>query len=340
MSSKRSTADIIPAISSGPFTATPHGLVIQEGQAIPYELWAEYGKGLRRVEGAIQWVIGDWLRFGEFNYGEKYAQATALWPEGSEQALKSYQWVAEYYPRNERFPRGNLSWTHFREAAAVEEPLRSALLDTANEGNGKEPWTVRELKAEIRRHQIGQIKAAEISIPDGLYSVISVDPPWPYDLQGRRDPWETFDASGHRASSPYPEMTLPEIIGKVPPMAEDCMIFLWTTHAFMKDAFDVLRFWQLEPKTIITWVKDQMGLGSWLRSKTEFCIMAIRGKPKVALESQTTIVEGSLREHSRKPDEFFEMIDSLVPLAYRKLDMYSRQTREGWDQFGNETAKF
>ena len=341
MSSKRTSTDIIPAISAGPFTATPEGLVIQEGQTIPYELWAEYGKGLRRVEGAIQWVIGDWLRFGEFNYGEKYSQATALWPEESESRLKSYQWVANIYPStDERFRRRNLSFTHFEFAAAVEEPLRSQLLDAANVGNGRDTWSVRELRAEIRRHQIGEIKEAEIVTPDGLYNVISCDPPWPYDRSNHKDPWETYDAVGRRASSPYPERSLLEIAANQPPVADDCILFLWTTHAFMRDAYTLLDLWEFEPKTIITWVKDQMGLGAWLRSKSEFCIMAIKGKPIVALESQTTIVEGPLREHSRKPDEFYAMVDSLVPMAYRKLDMYSREPREGWDQDGYEPNKF
>lgn len=326
--------DAIPAISSGPFTATPYGLQVDEKQEIAYELWAEYGKGLRRVEGAIQWVIGDWLRFGEFKYGEKYAQATEAWPEDSQNSLKVWQWVATAYPYNERFRRLNFSC--YQIAAALEEPLRSQLLDEANANE----WSVRDLKAEIRKHQIGEIKQIEIITPSGFYNVISCDPPWPYDRTNNRHPWETYDAAGRRAASPYPEMSLLEIAANAPPAADDCILFLWTTHAFMRNAYQLLELWEFEPKTIITWVKDQMGLGYWLRSKSEFCIMAVKGKPKVALENQTTVIEGPLREHSRKPDEFFEMVNSLVPNGYRKLDMYSRQQRSGWDQLGNEPTKF
>lgn len=329
--------DIIPAISNGAFTATPHGLIVDEGKEIPYEIWAEYGKGLQRVEGAIQWVIGDWLRFGEFKYGEKYAQATEVWPESELSTLKNYQWCANAYPTlDERFKRPNLSYSFFHTTAGIEEPLRSQLLDEANLNE----WSVRDLKAAIRRHQIGEIKETEVVVPEGFFNVVSVDPPWPYDLRDRCYPWETYDSSGRRASSPYPEMTLREIIANVPPLAEDCIVFLWTTHAFMNDAYDVLKYWELEPKTIITWVKDQMGLGAWLRSKSEFCIMAVKGKPKVALENQTTVIEGPLREHSRKPDSFYELVESLVPNSYRKLDMYSRQVRDGWEQIGNEPNKF
>lgn len=328
--------DAIPAISHGPFTATPFGLVIDEKKDIDYELWAEYGKAMRRVEGAIQWVIGDWLRFGEFKYGEKYAQATEAWLESEIPALKNYQWVANAYPRSERSTRVDLSWTHFREAAATEEPLRSQLLDDANINK----WSARDLKQAIRKHQIGEIKESEVIVPNGRFNVISCDPPWPYDLENKRNPWETHDQQGRRAASPYPELRILDIASNEPPSADDCFLFLWTTHRFMPDAYRLLDLWDFEPKTIITWVKDQIGLGAWLRSQSEFCIMAVKGKPKVALEGQSTVINGKLREHSRKPDKFYELVESLVPNKYRKLDMYSREKREGWEQIGNEPARF
>lgn len=326
----------IPAISHGPFMATPYGLEIEDGKPVPYETWEAYGKGLQRIEGAIQWVIGDWLRFGEFNYGEKYAQATDAWPETKQQQLANYQWVSNAYLYGERSVRTELSWSHFERAASLEEPLRSQLLDEANE----KEWSVRDLKQAIRAHQIGEIKESEIVVPEGKFNVIACDPPWPYDLIGSRNPWETYDRAGRRASAPYNEMTLPQIIANEPPAADDCILWLWTTHRFMGDALSIIKLWGFTHKAIVTWIKDQMGLGSWLRSKSEFCIMAIKGKPKVALENQTTVMEGPLREHSRKPDSFYELVESLVPNSYRKLDMYSREKREGWDQLGNEPKKF
>ena len=122
------------------------------------------------------------------------------------------------------------------------------------------------------------------------------------------------------------------------PAADDCVLWLWTTHKFMRYSFDILDTWGFRDVSILTWEKDRMGLGQWLRSKTEFCIMAVKGKPIIDLTSQTTIIHGKLREHSRKPDEFFDMVDSLC--VGKKLDYFSREPREGWSQFGNELAKF
>ena len=66
--------------------------------------------------------------------------------------------------------------------------------------------------------------------------------------------------------------------------------------------------------------------------------MATRGHPRVDLKSQSTIVHGPLRQHSRKPDEFYELVESLC--IGRRLDYFSREPRPGWEQFGNDAAKF
>ena len=66
--------------------------------------------------------------------------------------------------------------------------------------------------------------------------------------------------------------------------------------------------------------------------------MAVRGHPTIDLTNQTTVIEGAMRQHSRKPDEFFTMVDSLC--VGRKLDFFSTEKREGWAQMGNDISKF
>lgn len=191
-----------------------------------------------------------------------------------------------------------------------------------------------ERVAEVTR-QIAEISAATPRAPSGLFHVISIDPPWPYDDGNSA---ETYDPNGRRAANPYPEMTLEQIAGLDIPAAQDCILWLWTTHKFMRHSFALLDGWGFEDKAILTWAKDRMGLGRWLRSQSEFCIMAVRGSPVINLTNQTTILRGPLREHSRKPDEFYNMVDSLC--VGRKLDFFSREPRDGWEQFGNDKAKF
>lgn len=66
--------------------------------------------------------------------------------------------------------------------------------------------------------------------------------------------------------------------------------------------------------------------------------MCVRGRPAITLTNQTTILEGPLREHSRKPDEFYHMVNDLCP--GKKIDIFAREQREGWETYGNEPEKF
>jgi len=183
--------------------------------------------------------------------------------------------------------------------------------------------------AELER-QREAIESGRLAVPVGLFDVIVVDPPWPYGTE--------YDPYTRRAASPYPEMSLDEIREIRLPAKEDCVLWLWTTHLFMRHAFAILDAWGFREVAILTWVKDRLGLGSWLRSKSEFCIMAVKGKPVVNLTNQSTVLFAPMREHSRKPDEFYEMVETLCP--GRKLDFFSREPRPGWEQYGNDVERF
>ena len=100
---------------------------------------------------------------------------------------------------------------------------------------------------------------------NGPYRVIVADPPWMYDKRSA-DP-------SHRATPPYPAMSLADICAlTVASIAhDDCILWLWTTNAFLPVAFDVLKAWGFEYKTTLTWVKQKMGIGDWLRGQTEHC---------------------------------------------------------------------
>jgi N6-adenosine-specific RNA methylase IME4 len=82
-----------------------------------------------------------------------------------------------------------------------------------------------------------------------------------------------------------------------------------------------------------------MGTGDWLRSQSEFCILSVRGKPLVTLTNQTTVLHAPMRDHSRKPDEFYALVESLCPDG-RRYDRFARERREGWQVGGNDTDKF
>ncbi|MFC1835353.1 MT-A70 family methyltransferase [Thermodesulfobacteriota bacterium] len=125
----------------------------------------------------------------------------------------------------------------------------------------------------------------------------------------------------------------------VPSVAHtDCLLWLWTTNAFLHDAYHIIDAWGFAPKTVLTWIKDRMGLGDWLRGQTEHCILGVKGKPVVALTNQTTALSGQRRKHSRKPDEFYSLVESLCPGS--KIELFARQKRDGWASWGAENELF
>jgi N6-adenosine-specific RNA methylase IME4 len=115
---------------------------------------------------------------------------------------------------------------------------------------------------------------------------------------------------------------------------DDAVLWLWTTNAFLDEAFDVVRAWGFQPKTVLTWAKDRMGVGDWLRGQTEHCLLAARGHPTITITGQTTLLHGPVREHSRKPDEFFALVEALCPGS--KVELFAREARPGWQAWGAE----
>lgn len=185
---------------------------------------------------------------------------------------------------------------------------------------------------KVQRAKAAAVIRSEPSpLPTGPFRVIVADPPWRYD--GRAD-----DLS-HRSANPYPDMSTPEIMAMpVRDMAhDDSILWLWTTNAFMEHAFGIAREWGFEPRTILTWAKDRMGTGDWLRGQTEHCLLAVRGKPTVLLTNQTTLLRAPLREHSRKPDEFYALVEALCPGS--KVELFAREARPGWALWGAEAPE-
>ena len=185
--------------------------------------------------------------------------------------------------------------------------------------------TKAELAAQLRARPIPHVK-------DGPFPVIVLDPPWRYEKR--------VEDATHRGRNPYPDMSIEEICAlPIRRLADDnCVLWLWTTNAFMREAFRCLDAWGFREKTILTWAKDRMGTGDWLRGQTEHAIMSVLGAPTVTLTNQTTLLNASMREHSRKPDEFYSLVDALCPGP--KLEMFAREKRDGWSAWGAEVERF
>lgn len=215
-------------------------------------------------------------------------------------------------------------------AKLPQSQRREALAKLGDKADVKQ--AIGEVKLAAKRALAEEIRENPIVTPDGRYQVIVTDPPWKYDARG--------EDTTHRGKNLYPEMTVPEVCAlPVASLAQNnCILFLWTTNAFMRGAYECLDAWGFKDKTILTWDKELLGLGDWLRNVTEHCIVAVKGRPVVSLTNQTTLIRERRREHSRKPEAFYALVESLCPGS--KLEMFSRTKRDGWATWGAETEKF
>ncbi len=177
------------------------------------------------------------------------------------------------------------------------------------------------------------------AIPLLRYGLIMADPPWSYEN------WS--DKGEHKnASAQYDCMDL-EAIKRMPVghvADRDCVLWLWATNPLLDKAFEVMAAWGFKFKTAGHWSKktskgnQAFGTGYILRCAGEPFLIGTTGEPWTA-KNIRSVIEGPVREHSRKPDEAFAAAEQLCGDVDR-LEVFSRQERTGWDVFGNEIDKF
>jgi N6-adenosine-specific RNA methylase IME4 len=173
----------------------------------------------------------------------------------------------------------------------------------------------------------------------GKYATILADPPWRFSNRtGKMAP-------EHRRLSRYGTLTLEEIAAL--PVAEAtearAHLYLWVPNALILEGLDVMRRWGFVYKTNLVWHKvrkdggpDGRGVGFYFRNVTELVLFGIRGSMRTLAPGrrQVNFLKTQKREHSRKPDEFYAIIERCSPGPY--LEMFARSTRPGWTSWGNE----
>ena len=196
---------------------------------------------------------------------------------------------------------------------------------------------IRIEKAEIRKAENDKLKEASraIPLPAGKYRTIVIDPPWEMKKIAR-------DVAPDQVDFDYPTMDLAQIAQfPVADMAHDeAIVFCWTTQKYLPDTFAIIEAWGFKYLACMVWHKNggfqPFGLPQY---NAEFVLIGRKGGCDfVDTKAFMLCNNWPRREHSRKPDEFYELI-SRVTLGPR-IDVFSRERREGFDQFGNQTEKF
>ena len=179
-------------------------------------------------------------------------------------------------------------------------------------------------KTIVERHQGLRTQ----DFPPGKYGIILADPAWEYKNSGFRS----------SANSHYPTMATEQICKlEVPSLCTDSSIlFLWATNPLLPEAFEVMNSWGFTYKTNMPWVKKGgQGIGWYSKSSHELLLIGVKPKTPHPRERFDSFFETQRLAHSKKPDLAYEIIESMYP-DYKKLELFARNKREGWDSWGNE----
>lgn len=173
------------------------------------------------------------------------------------------------------------------------------------------------------------------------YRAIIADPPWTFS---------TYSDKGHeKAPQAHYVCMEPEDIYRLPVASlahpDGCLLFLWATAPMMEQAFTAIERWGFTFKTMGPWVKLSktgnglaFGTGFRFRSTCEFFLVATRGKVPQGARNIRNIIIAPVREHSRKPEEQYPMVEALAAGPY--VELFARERTRAWDSWGNEVGKF
>lgn len=169
--------------------------------------------------------------------------------------------------------------------------------------------------------------------------LLVVDPPWRFVLRSAKG----------EAKSPQAHYTCQELawIKSLPVghlASRDCWLFLWTSAPLLDRAFEVVDAWGFRYVSRLAWrkltinSKPRLGPGFLVRTLHEDILIATLGDPR-RVKPLPSLFGGIAREHSRKPEELYPLLDAFAPAA-RKVELFARQSRPGWLSWGDQATKF
>ena len=175
------------------------------------------------------------------------------------------------------------------------------------------------------------------------YKTIYADPPWQFQNRTGKV------APEHKRLNRYPTMKLEDImklpVGDV--ADEKSHLYLWVPNALLPEGLQVMEAWGFEYETNLIWEKtrkdgepDGRGVGFYFRNVTEILLFGIKGEKNRTLDpgrSQVNLIRAMKKEHSRKPEEFIDLIEKCSNAPY--LEVFARGNRDSWDMWGNQATE-
>lgn len=193
----------------------------------------------------------------------------------------------------------------------------------------------------MKRANGGEAAARDLlQVAKAKFGTVLADPPWQFENRTGKI------APEHRRLSRYGTLDLDAIL-KLPVgelVADKAHLYLWVPNALLPEGLQVMRAWGFTYKSNLVWHKvrkdggpDGRGVGFYFRNTTELILFGVRGKDIRTLapgRKQVNIIRSMKREHSRKPDELYDIIEACSWGPY--LELFARGRRKGWRSWGNQ----
>ena len=192
---------------------------------------------------------------------------------------------------------------------------------------------IKKVEIESKRDEIRETLTAQyLETGEKKYRIIYADPPWSY---GNNMPEYFTDAKDH-----YPAMSTIDICAM--PISDICendaVLFLWTTSPHLEETFEVIKAWGFKYKTSFVWDKVKHNMGHYNSVRHEFLLVCTKGScvPDVKKLFDSVVTE-ERTTHSKKPETFREIIDTIYTDGNR-IELFARNVnKEGWDVYGNQS---
>jgi N6-adenosine-specific RNA methylase IME4 len=234
---------------------------------------------------------------------------------------------------------------HLREKKAEAAGVSTKTVILADTLSNKRPDLIEKVKAgettlskaytqakkDEQLAKLTDIAAQEVKAAQGVYDVIVIDPPWQMEKIER-------EVAPDQTSFDYPTMDEAKLAALNIPTADDCHVWVWTTHKHLPMALRLLDAWGLKYVCTFTWHKpggfQPFGLPQY---NCEFALYARKGTPKfIETKAFPVCFQAPRGAHSEKPQEFYDVLNRVT--AGRRLDMFNRRKIEGFDGWGNESV--
>jgi N6-adenosine-specific RNA methylase IME4 len=233
---------------------------------------------------------------------------------------------------------GKVTLTDGKKLASLPEKSRELAIKAVVQGTDVRR-AIRNAKKEEYNQKVASAKPKALK---GTYRILYADPPWKYvglnqaDEHGHAE--RHYDCLDDRQLCEYKPGNGTRLVKDL--ADKDAVLFMWVTSPLLERCFSIIGAWGFEYKASFVWDKVKHNMGHYNSVRHEFLLICVRGSCKPDIPKLVDSVQSIKRskKHSQKPEEFYKIIETMYDHG-RKLELFSRKPRDGWDADGNEAEQ-